>query len=249
MTEVSPVKTRLASASSAASSPTARRSQLSSAGCRMRRVASAISSRSTSPFPVKATSAPWRSTSASATAGERPERDGETEEEVAGVHAVGRDDARRVEPASVLALGVEADQLGRTGEEAEDARHLQELLEVEDGVVAAGPQPADQAGTGAHEAREGRDLDREDARHEPALREELLVPGERQEVDLDLGDGGAQRRERRQDHDDVAEPVELDGEDAARPGPGAARRRRRGGAERRQAAPGSPSDRVQTQVD
>jgi hypothetical protein len=149
----------------------------------------------------------------------------------------------------VLALGVEADQLGRAGEEAEDARHLQELLEVEDGIVAAGPERPHQASDGAREAGEGRDLDGEHARHEPALLEERLVPGEGEEVDLDLGDGGAQRRQRGQDHDEVAEPVELDGEDAPRPGPGAARRRRCGGAGRRQAAAGGPADGVQAQVD
>src|SRR5438046_2371325 len=77
--------------------------------------------------------------------GRDAERRRQAEEEVAGVHAVGRDDARRVEPAPVLALGVEADQLGRAGEEAEDARHLQELLEVEDGIVAAGPERLHQA--------------------------------------------------------------------------------------------------------
>ena len=85
--------------------------------------------------------------------------------------AVGVDDARRVEEAPPLPVGVEADPLARARQEADHGRDLHELLEVDHGVVAAPADLAEGRGERGEEARERSDVHPERLSHgEPTPR-------------------------------------------------------------------------------
>ena len=147
-------------------------------------------------------------------------RFGRAHEDVRHVIGVGVGDAVRVEPAARLPLGVEADASRRAGQEPEDPRELHELLEVEHHVVAARAQDPEQFHDRAQKGRVAPHVDREGSRDETTLAQQRDVARQRQEVDLALGSGDlpSHRLQRGQDHRDVAEAVELDGEDPARSG-------------------------------
>ena len=132
------------------------------------------------------------------------------------MHAVGRDDPRRVEPPAALPFGVEPDQLAGAGQEGEDARDLEELLEVEHRVVVPRAQRPDEPHDGADEAWKAVDVDRQHAVDETALLEQGPVAGQGEEVDLECGEPRTECLERRAQHEDVPEPVELDAEEPTR---------------------------------
>src|SRR5439155_5876964 len=142
------------------------------------------------------------------------ERTRQAVEDVRHVLAVGVDDARREQPLPPLPVGGEADALGRPGEVSEDRRYLRELLEVDDDVVAAAAERGHHPQRRGDQRRVVADAERVDAADDRAAPEEGDVAAlEREEVDLRVLVALLDRLDHREEHNDVAEPVELDGEE------------------------------------
>jgi hypothetical protein len=111
---------------------------------------------------------------------------------------------------------IEADSLGRAGEVGDRGRELDELLEVDDEVVAAAANRAQGTPELREDSRITAERDADDARREAASLQKRAVLLQREEVDLGLGQSVAKGGQHREQHHHVAQPVALDHEDTAR---------------------------------